>query len=526
MRSARSPHRLLTGLIGFMTLLMAACGTSGSQTSASKTLVVDKSFDMKTADPGREFEISGSIVVKGLYDTLLTFKGSDVTKAVPALASSYEGSSNATTFTFHLRHDVKFSDGTPLTSADVVFSFNRMKNIKGNPSFLLAGITTTAPDPYTVILTANAPNTAIPFIVPNPALGVVNSKVVKANGGTDAVGADKADSAEPFLDKTSAGSGPYVLQSFSTTSQVVMVANPKYWGSQPAYAKVVVRNVVAATQSLDVQKNVAQIALDLSPDQATSLGSNLQVQQSASPNVFFMFANANPSVSRVTSNKNFQDAVRYGLDYSGLVQLAGKGAIQAAGIIPSLFLGALSQSDGLTRDLTKAKAALAASGVSNPTVTLEYPSDITVNGLQFQPGAERIQANLKEVGITVNLAPAPVASSLANYRAGKEVLGYWLWGPDFPDPSDYLVFLPGRLVGLRAGWAAGSDPAVEALGKQAETTVDDTTRSSLYKQIQKELDLHGPIIPLFQPGQVIAASNSVHNLTSNPTWTIDVASFN
>lgn len=523
MRTARSLHRLMTGAIG-VALLLTACGTS-STPAASKTLVVDKSFDMKTADPGREFEISGSIVVKAMYDTLLTFKGSNVTKALPWVASSYDGSSDARTFTFHLRHDVKFSDGTPLTSADVVFSFNRMKNIKGNPSFLLAGITTSATDPYTVVLTSDAPNTAIPFIVPNPALGIVNSKVVTAHGGTDAANADKADTAESFLNQNSQGSGPYILQSFSTTSQVVMTANPKFWGTAPAYSKVVVRNVVAATQSLDVQKGVAQIALDLSPDQASSLGGGLQVQQSASPNVFFLFTNANPAVSRVTSNKNFWDAVRYGLDYSGLVSLAGKGAIQAAGIIPSLFLGALPQSGGLTRDLTKAKAALAASGLSNPTVSLEYPSDITVNGLQFQPGAERLQANLKEVGITVNLSPAPVASSLANYRAGKEQMGYWLWGPDFPDPSDYLVFLPGRLVGLRAGWAAGADPAVEALGKQAETTVNDGTRGTLYQQIQTELDQHGPIIPLFQPGQVIAASSSVHNLTSNPTWTIDVASF-
>jgi len=523
MRNARSPRRLFTGIIGFA-LLLTACGTSSAAPAASRTLVVDKSFDMKTADPGREFEISGSIVVKALYDTLLTFKGADVTKAVPWLASSYEGSSDAKTYTFHLRHDVKFSDGTPLTSADVVFSFNRMKNIKGNPSFLLAGITTTATDSYTVVLTSDSANTAIPFIVPNPALGIVNSKVVKAHGGTDAADADKTDTAEPFLDANSEGSGPYTLQSFSTTSQVVMEANPKFWGTAPAYNKVVVRNVVAATQSLDVQRNVAQIALDLSPDQASGL-TGLQIQQSASPNVFFMFANAESSVSKVTSNKDFWDAVRYGLDYSGLVQLAGKGAIQAAGIIPNLFLGSLPQSASLTRDLTKAKAALTASGLTNPTVTLEYPSDITVNGLQFQPGAERIQANLKDVGITVNLAPSPVASSLANYRAGKEQLGYWLWGPDFPDPSDYLVFLPGRLVGLRAGWKTGADPAVEALGTQAETTVDDTARAPLYQQIQTELDQHGPIIPLFQPGQVIAAQNSVHNLTFNPTWSIDVASF-
>src|SRR5215472_17937092 len=218
---------VLTSLVLVALVALTACASGGGgNTTTNHVLVVDKSFDMKTADPQREFEVSGGIVAKALYSTLLTFKGADSATPVPEVASSYKASSDAKTFTFHLRNDIKFSDGSPLTSADVAFSFNRLINIKGNPSFLLAGITVSAPDASTVVLTSATPNPAIPFIIPNPALGIVNSKVVKA------------DTAEQFLNSASQGSGPYLLKSFSTTSEVDLTANPNYWGPKPYYDTV------------------------------------------------------------------------------------------------------------------------------------------------------------------------------------------------------------------------------------------------------------------------------------------------
>lgn len=505
-------------------VVLSACGSS-STASTNHVLVVDKSFDMKTADPQREFEVSGGVVAKALYSTLLTFKGSDSATPVPWVASSYTASSDAKTYTFHLRNDIKFSDGTPLTSADVAFSFNRLINIKGNPSFLLAGITVSAPDPSTVVLTSQDPNPAIPFIVPNPALGIVNSKVVKAHGGTDQPGADKADTAESFLNSQSAGSGPYTLTSFSTTSEVDLTANSSYWGPKPYYNKVVIRNIQAPDQLLNVQKGSNEVALDLSPDQAATLSgvNSVQVKAIAGPNVFFLFSNNNPAISTITSNKHFQNAIRYGLDYQSFVQLAGAGAIQTPGVVPSIFLGALPQSAAVQRDVAKAKSELAASGISNPTVNLGFPSDFTLNGLSFSTLAQKVKANLADVGITVNLTGSPISVSLADYRAGKEQLGLWLWGPDYPDPNDYLVFLPGQLVGLRAGWAKGADPSLEALGTQASSTTDNSQRGQLFQQIQNQMNQDGPFFPLIQPGQVVAASKGVSGADYNPTWTLDVA---
>ncbi len=518
-------NRVVAGLAAAAFAILTACGGGGGGGgTANHVLVIDKSFDMKTADPQREFEVSGGIVAKSLYSTLLTFKGSDSATPVPQVASSYTASSDAKTFTFKLRTDIKFSDGTPLTSADVAFSFNRLINIKGNPSFLLSGITVSTPDASTVVLTSDAPNPAIPFIIPNPALGIVNSKVVKAHGGTDQPGADKSDTAESFLNTTSEGSGPYTLKSFSTTTEVDLTANPNYFGPKPFYNTVVIRNIQAPTQLIDIQKGSNEVAIDLSSDQAASLsGSSLQVKASPGPNVFFLFANDNPKISKITINKHFQNAVRYSLDYASYVQLAGAGAIQTPGVVPSMFLGALTPADNATFDLTKAKAELAASGLSNPTVNLGFPSDFTLNGISFATLAQKVQANLQAAGIKVNLTGSPISVALADYRAGTEQMGLWLWGPDYPDPNDYLVFLPGQLVGLRAGWAAGADPSLEALGVKASSSTDNTARGQLFQQIQRQMNTEGPFFPLIQPGQVVVATKGVTGADYNPTWTIDPA---
>src|SRR5712691_10281897 len=526
MIAARRTRRSVTlsAVLGAF-IAVTACAGGNNPPAANHVLVVDKSFDMKTADPQREFEVSGGIVAKALYSTLLTFKGADSATPVPSVAKSYTASSDAKTYTFKLRTDIKFSDGTPLTSADVLFSFNRLINIKGNPSFLLADVTVSAPDASTVVLTSKDPNPAIPFIIPNPALGIVNSKVVKAHGGTDQPGADKSDSAEAFLNTMSEGPGPYTLKSFSTTSDVDLVANPSYWGPKPYYSTVVIRNIQAPAQLINIQKGTDEVALDLSPDQASTLSGagSVQVKAIPGPNVFFLFSNNNSQISSITPNKHFQNAIRYGLDYQSFVQLAGAGAIQTPGVVPSMFLGALSQADSVKRDLTKAKAELAASGISNPTVNLGFPSDFTLNGLSFSTLAQKVQANLTEVGIKVNLTGSPISVALADYRAGKEQLGLWLWGPDYPDPNDYLVFLPGQLVGLRAGWAAGADPSLEALGVQASSSTDNTARGKLFQQIQRQLNTDGPFFPLIQPGQVVVATKGVTGADYNPTWTIDVA---
>jgi peptide/nickel transport system substrate-binding protein len=510
-----------------VTVGLAACGSSssggggGTSPAAGPSLVVENAFVLKTLDPARMFEPTGLMIDHVLYDTLLTYKGSNVTTPVPDLATSFTASADAKTYTFTLRKGVKFANGDSVTAADVVFSLMRTKNIAGNPSFLMAGITATSPNPGTVVLTSSTPNTAIPAILTNPALGIVDMKKVVAAGGTDSAKAATADKAETALNTTSEGSGPYTLTSFSLTTQVVLTANPHYWGPKPKYSKIIIRNVQANIQKLDVLRGESQIAVDLSPAQAQGM-SGVQIVNGASPNLFFVLTNDNPKISKITSNPDFQQAVRYGINYQSLVQLAGKGAVQAAGIIPTMFLGSLPAGSGVTYNLSKAKAALKASGLGHPAVNLVYPSDLAVNGISFGDLAARVQQDLQQVGITVKLQGQSIQVALNSYRGGQEQMGLWYWGPDFPDPADYLNFLPGALVGLRAGWAKGADPSLEAMGTTAASTTQNSSRQTLYQNIQKSMNASGPFMPLIQPAQILVGATSLKNLQSNVLWLVDL----
>jgi peptide/nickel transport system substrate-binding protein len=238
--------------------------------------------------------------------------------------------------------------------------------------------------------------------------------------------------------------------------------------------------------------------------------------------VFWVFANNDTSVSTVTANKRLQNAIRYALDYPSFVQLAGPGAIQARGIIPSMFLGSLPRTAAVSRNLARARSELAASGQGSQTLTLEYPSDLTINGVSFASLAQRVQANLQDIGLKVDLAGAPVGTWLDKYRSGKMAFGLSLWGPDYPDPADYLAFMPGELVGLRVGWPKGADTTLEQMAARARVTTSNAARAPMYRQIQQRLNASGPYFPLIQPTQVFAATTDLKGAVFNALYSIDV----
>src|SRR5262249_16156264 len=101
----------------------SAAPSAAAAPAAGQTLLLDQAFDLRPAAPQRQYEPTGGIVGRALYDTLLQFKGADVSHPLPDIATSFTASKDARTYTFTLRRNAHFSDGTPLTSADVVFSY-------------------------------------------------------------------------------------------------------------------------------------------------------------------------------------------------------------------------------------------------------------------------------------------------------------------------------------------------------------------------------------------------------------------
>jgi peptide/nickel transport system substrate-binding protein len=522
------PARLaaLTATAAAVALIVSGCSSGGgsTQSSSSKTLVVDNTFDLKTSDPARAFELTGSIVDKALYETALTFEGSDVTKPVPQL-TTYTMSSDNKTITLTLNGKHVFSSGNPVTIDDIVWSYKRVQGIAGNPSFLLTNLSTGKPfaiektSDTTMTITDTAANPALPFILPNPSLGVLDEKTLEKNGGTT----DKKDGAEKYLNGTSAGSGPYELDSYNATSKVVFKANPHYVGTKPAFSRVVLNNVTGPSQKTDVQGNQAQLALNLNSQQVSGLASgNIKVAKFTSANLGYLWLNQNASVSGGVTNKpGFVKAVRHAIDYKALQTIAGSGSTQPGGMVPSQFLGSLASDENNTTDAAAAKSDLAGSGYSKQTVTLSYPTDATLDGVSFADMAQSVQSNLQAAGVTVKLNGLPIATLLDAFRAGKLQAGLMYWGPDFPDPSDYITFSPGEGLGLRASWTKDMAPEVTK-AKEAAIAAQGDARASAYEAWQKAANADGAFVPLVQAARY-QVTNGVSGNVPNAIWTVDLA---
>jgi peptide/nickel transport system substrate-binding protein len=514
-----------TGETGAATAQETEAGAAGEE---STTLVVAIAEDTVSYDPQRAFETLPTIVHKALYQTLVTFPDDSVEKVIPDLAESWEISEDGTVYTFTLADGPTFSNGDPVTAGDVVFSFNRLKNLAGNPSFLAETIASVeAPDDKTVVLTLTQPDPAILAKLVFDAFSVVSQSEVEAQGGSADEDAATADSAEEWLNQNSAGSGPYVLESWEPTVETVLVRNENYWGEPPAIDRIIFRNIAeAATQKIQLEAGDIDIAMDLTADQLPSLesASNVTIYQGLSDTLIFLKANENTEVGGAFADPLVQKAVRYALDYEGIRALGGGDSVSPASILPAGFLGAYDANSGLARDVDQAKALLAEAGYGDGLdAELAYP-DFTFAGVNFGTFAQKVQADLNEAGFNVTLAPAEVGVALEAYRQGTEPFGLWLWLPDYRDSLDYVEFLPEGVVGLRAGWTnENADETILSLRDALKVETDDDVRAGMFGEMQDYLMESGPYAPLLQPGIQIGLNSDLQGFVYNPQWRVDVS---
>ena len=492
-------------------------------------LVVGANFVIQSLDPGRSIETTTNMINHSTYDALVTFEGEDLTTPKPWLATEWTVSDDGTTYTFTLRPDVTFASGNPLTSTDVKWSFDRVRNLQSNPLFLIEKVTEVqAPDPQTVVITLDTPYPGILPILASPSLGILDSVLVIQNGGSDAADAAETDTAEAFLNGQSAGSGAYMMTSYLPDQEVVLEKNPHAWQGQQAFDRIVLRNITEpATQKLQLEAGDIDIATGLSQDQLATMQSSEGVTSATSPaaTTFYVLINNNPEVGGPFANPLIQEAIRYALKYDEILQIAGSGAVRLAGIIPTLFPGALDPSGATVTDQDKARSLIAEANLGSVSGELSYASDSTIWGVEMNILAQKVQSDLAEVGIDLALDGLSRSTALQKYRDGKDQVGVWSWAADFPDASDFLVYLPGRTVGLRAGWPEDFSSETEdlaKLGDRAESTVDDAERVKLYQEVEQTIRKIGPYAPLFQPAVPFAFRSDLTGVTYNSVWGVDL----
>lgn len=517
------------GLITLVALLVAGLLLSGLTTLAQdeKVLVIGHAESTDSLDPARGYTQTSGFIFRAIYETLVTFPNEDASSIEPQLAESWDVSDDGLTYTFKLREGAVFSTGNPVTADDVVFSMNRLKNLQGSPAFLannVAGIA--ASDPQTVVITLASADPSFLSSLPNPAFQVTDSTVIKANGGTDAADAASADTAESFLNSNSVGSGPYMLEKWEPQVQTVLVRNPNYQGAAPYFDRVIITNIPeSATQKIALEAGDIDLALDLTADEIRSLEGNpaIQIYRGPANIVHFLLMNADPEIGGPMADPKVQLAVRYALDYEGYQLLWG--GVQPGTNLAVGLSGALGPDEALKRDVEKAKALLAEAGYPDGfAVTLSYP-DFSFQGVNMNTNAQKIQADLAEVGITVSLNPGEIQVSLEEYRNGRQGFGYWFWGPDKLDPVDFLAFLPGGKVATeRARWLPeNADPELLALIEQAKAESDPDARLDLYRQLQEYAQQTSTFAPFNQPDIQTALAADITGYIWHPQWLLDVA---
>ncbi|MDN4614583.1 ABC transporter substrate-binding protein [Leifsonia sp. F6_8S_P_1B] len=509
-----------------LALTMTGCaGASNGSSSSNKTLTVDTSFVVKTLDPGTVYEQTGNIAVHALYDTLVTFEGSNVTDIKPELASKWEQSSDGKTWTFTLDKDATFSDGSAVTAEDVVFSLNRLKNLKGSSSQTVQTLSFAAKGDDTVVVTSETPDPNVPIILAMPATSVINAEAAKKLGATDADDAAAKDKVGTQLDTESIGSGPYVIKSYDPSSKIVLTANPKYWGEKPAYGRVVIQNVDVQNQKLAISRAKGdEVALDLSGPQASELSSKLKVSGVADTS-YFLSVNQDPAVSAVTSNPAFVKALRQTVDGPGIAKLFGKGATPASGLVPPAFAGALPEADAPKQDIDGATKTLADAGLTGAKAALVYPA-ITYRGVDLGTIVTKVQQDAKKAGIDIELTPQPINVFLQSQSEGKNEINFSPNSLNYP-ASDSLVnnMAPGASTSLRTGWTVErANPAAVQASKAVTAAVTPDARTDAMVAWQKVMNEFSPYIALANNAGIVVATGDLTGAEYTPAgWTVDLA---
>ena len=491
-------------------------------------LVIGHSETTESYDLAYALTPTSRMVHRAIYDTLVSFPDSDTHSIDPNLATSWIVSDDGLTYTFTLRKDVAFANGDPLTADDVVFSFKRMKHVKSNPSFLADPIADVeAVDDLTVTVTLVEPRPSFLAEVAHTAFSIANDDEVMAVGGTDAEDAATNDNAQEFFDQNSAGTGPYMLESWTPQEETVIVRNPHYWAEQPYFDRVIIVNIPeAATQKIALQAGDIDLATDLTADQVTELEAdpNLTIYRGLDSWIHFLLMNRDPEIGGPVSDPAVALAIRHSLDYKGYTDLWA-GSITPGSNLWVGLPGAFGPERAFERDLDRARELLAEAGYPDGfEIELSYP-DITYGGVNLNSNAQKVQADLAEAGITVELRPDELQVSLEEYRSGEQAFAYWAWSPQILDPADFLSFLPGGMVaGKRTNWEEEMiDQETLDLITQARVESDPDVRAELFEQLQLYAQESGAYAPFNLPAIQTAFSSDIEGYVWHPLWLLDVA---
>jgi peptide/nickel transport system substrate-binding protein len=498
---------------GLLAIALAACsnGTSlspGASSSGSAagphrggTLVMDVTNPVTTFDPAAIGTNENIWVFEQIAQPLFR-TGLDGKSVDPALATGATVSADKKTYTIHLRPGVKFSNGQPMTSKDVVFSLRRAMNPKALWYFIDSNFKSVRADgPDTVILTTKSP--WAPTISD---LALFANAILPANFG--------GQPAAAFFQHP-VGTGPFKLTQWVKGKSLSLARNPYYWEPGKPYLNGITYNYVpdSNTRLIQLKGGQAQVieTVPFSLVAATrAAGYNVSLFPSTDVN-YYAFNHRtkvlkDPNVRRAISLATNRKLINKSL-FDGLATVA------TSPLPPSMQYSVPTPSI-TTYNLKEAKAALARSAYPHGGFTLEF---MTAGGDPVQAGAAQIfQAEMKALNIKVKIDSFDQAEVNARQAAFQYDVAFGLYTNDITDVDEFFSFCFNGTIAPYANYTHYIDPKVISLIDRGEHAFTSSERASVYAQALRQIAADSTLDWVNYAPFVYASAKSVHGFRVNP----------
>lgn len=463
---------------------------------AKDTLTVANIYDARSLDPILQNEVAASGAIANVNETLIDLD--DEGNPLPLLAEKFEQIDDVT-YKFTLRHGVKFHNGDPFTSADVLYTIERAKSplgsaIKQYPEIIE---NVEAPDDYTVIIKIKYPFTPFWGTMAHTSMAVVNKRAVEEKGD--------------MYPLNPVGTGPFTLKEWVKNDKLVFERFEGYWGKKPTYKTLVIRSVPeSVNRTIELETGAVDIAYKLPIADVSRVKDNkdLKVIGAYEHSVTYMGFNCE---KEPWSNPKVREAIKLALDINGARHAVFRGtSLTPVSIVPPTIKYSDKNLPAPKRNVEKAKQLLAEAGV-------KLPLKVQIWSNAYKPRvdlAQIFQAQLKDVGIEVEAKVLEWGAYLDGLKRGEHDLFIVGWVISSVDPDGIVS----GIIHSKAGsnYSRFYNDEVDALIDKGKVMPDGPEREKVYKDLQKMLVELNPVLYLYNEEVFYGVRSNVENFKPSP----------
>ena len=464
-------------------------------------LIFDAVQDAQSMNNTTVFDNNSIWIFEQIFQPLYTVTN-DGKGVRPYLATSYTKSADGKTYTFQLRHGVKFSNGQTLTSADVKFSIDQNRKATAGWAYLDSAIASVdAPSPDVVVIHLKFP--WAPLLAD---LSIFANGIVPNN---------YAGQTEAQFYTHPIGTGPFKWDYWHKGQALKLVRNPLYWQKGLPYLNSVTWADVPSdnTRELNLKGGSAQI------DQTPAWSTVSSLKTTPGVNMFLFHSTQTNYLAFNEGRKPFQDvhvrrAISLAINRAALIRavLFGNGE-PANSLFPPQVPFYQAATQGLQYSLGAAKAEMKKSSVPHG-----FTTDIIVpsGNSDYLTIATILQNELKPLGITLKITQLDPNTANNDEQTLKYDMVLTLWTMDIPDPDELATFAVDPKSGAKSFFTLYNNPAVVADTHKAETTTDPATRQSLYNVVQAQAAADAFMAYLYYSPYPYASTSNVHGFFVTP----------